>query len=772
MVTKRIHVCPICSKQFKRSEHCARHQFSHKKERPFPCRFCGKTYARKDLVKRHEQTIHAQEYAEFVASRDAQTTSVSAGTRRAGLTSSPPVRVQFPLSRDPILPETDTQDFAAQDCPVVPSPVAATSQDGQRPRATRSKATNPSVSDANSPTSPHSTDSEIGVQQVSMGLKRPCNLISSDGDTSFNYSGPLSPDTTTIVNMRSSEITMDEIICSGNLQREPRELVSMNEQPSHLPAGAADISQVQHFTDSSNATSVAACEAGNSGEVETAKQPRNTSVRLTRIAKEESIKRHRLIIDENAYDGLLLDACSRLEGTGQAFPVKSCREMQHLINGYVDCFHRHFPILHLASLVPAETPSPLISIMCCIGAIYRLERVKARRLYQEYRLRRDCLRRPEEAGGRLWKEWVERESIKRLLCGLFIQSNLLVILYDVVPGFDINQDLDFPVLEDEHLWDVSTAEEWHKLRQMTATPSRTFQRVLLDVLSESTDEAIITEPYYISRFTALVVMHAVNVHVWHLNQVSQTLKQGMRAAGYAFNALISHTLAMLARCRDVLRHHRPESVEPSWDDTEGPLLFNCEAMLRVAYTRLFTDVSVPQKFTLLLTSRDDKLAALKRFVAAKQDRCPLMTQAVAHAFDSFFIPIRMGYLLVQKTAAFSWSVETAVSAWGCAILLCKWIHCIETLGVQGAPTEAEARLIKQVKEALEDMDNGYDEGRSLAAAVARAWAFFLNDVWVWGITARLGQNLVELSHLYESSYGEYQERQMRGPGECRVHHAS
>lgn len=63
-----------------------------------------------------------------------------------------------------------------------------------------------------------------------------------------------------------------------------------------------------------------------------------------------------------------------------------------------------------------------------------------------------------------------------------------------------------------------------------------------------------------------------------------------------------------------------------------------------------------------------------------------------------------------------------------AILLCRWIHCIETHGSRDAPTEAEAQLIDQVKAVLNDTDRDYEEGRSLAAAVATAWASLNNDV--------------------------------------------
>lgn len=41
------HKCRTCSKTFKRSEHCARHELAHTKQRPFSCNFCHKAYARK-----------------------------------------------------------------------------------------------------------------------------------------------------------------------------------------------------------------------------------------------------------------------------------------------------------------------------------------------------------------------------------------------------------------------------------------------------------------------------------------------------------------------------------------------------------------------------------------------------------------------------------------------------------------------------------------------------------------------------------------------------
>ena len=47
---KRIYKCRDCQKVFKRSEHCARHERVHTQERPFPCHYCDRRYARKSAT--------------------------------------------------------------------------------------------------------------------------------------------------------------------------------------------------------------------------------------------------------------------------------------------------------------------------------------------------------------------------------------------------------------------------------------------------------------------------------------------------------------------------------------------------------------------------------------------------------------------------------------------------------------------------------------------------------------------------------------------------
>lgn len=52
------YACCFCDRAFSRSEHRSRHERSHTKERPFHCPKCPSTFVRRDLLLRHDRTVH------------------------------------------------------------------------------------------------------------------------------------------------------------------------------------------------------------------------------------------------------------------------------------------------------------------------------------------------------------------------------------------------------------------------------------------------------------------------------------------------------------------------------------------------------------------------------------------------------------------------------------------------------------------------------------------------------------------------------------------
>jgi uncharacterized Zn-finger protein len=47
--------CQVCLKDFKRTEHLARHFLTHSGAKPFDCHSCHKSFARLDSLKRHQR---------------------------------------------------------------------------------------------------------------------------------------------------------------------------------------------------------------------------------------------------------------------------------------------------------------------------------------------------------------------------------------------------------------------------------------------------------------------------------------------------------------------------------------------------------------------------------------------------------------------------------------------------------------------------------------------------------------------------------------------
>ncbi|KFY65397.1 hypothetical protein V496_02589 [Pseudogymnoascus sp. VKM F-4515 (FW-2607)] len=492
------------------------------------------------------------------------------------------------------------------------------------------------------------------------------------------------------------------------------------------------------------------------------------------------------------------------------FRMPNAQGLQRFLTSYFTCFHKHFPILHIPSLELRRSPSHLILSMCAIGAIYRLSRKSAKDLWfwantmaeldtesmslnmlspiriaavqcklllslfavfgedasgialtklgfwmTEYRTRRAALSPSlSNIESLSWDSWSLREASKRILYGTFIMSSLMTVTYDVAPGFSVMKDIDLEMPDEEQLWEATSAQQWEELvKPRTRQVPITVRDAMTHVIFAKELSTAGPDVMNWGAFARTVILHAVNIHMWHIMQFTQSF------TAFSINKkddtdlrarLGSQVEMSLGRCYNLLTADRAERERTS--DEEGPLVSNCLALLRSAYVRAFTGAGSFNRMLLMSNDTDQIASSIQSYVAGPQERNQFLTMAVSKAYGGLHTPIKAGYLLVRKTAALSWSVEHAVAGWDCALFATRWIHEMELQQQHHPPNVEEAKNLTNFRELLTEVDGEYDGKGSLAAEISRVWACFLDDTWVWGVTPRMGHVLRQLSAAYTDDW--------------------
>ena len=163
------------------------------------------------------------------------------------------------------------------------------------------------------------------------------------------------------------------------------------------------------------------------------------------------------------------------------------------------------------------------------------------------------------------------------------------ITYDLSPGVTMAPGVDLELPEDEAFWEASSEDKW----QATLISANNRERIpglkpAWNFLAYGKGlDPFGRESTAWSTFFILVVIHLVANHMWYLMQTTQYLTV------FAFDPEVEQKLrslsvltisSALGRYYQVLTSGRPET-ERSNDDPEGPMIFNCLALLRVDFVR-------------------------------------------------------------------------------------------------------------------------------------------------------------------------------------------
>lgn len=395
--------------------------------------------------------------------------------------------------------------------------------------------------------------------------------------------------------------------------------------------------------------------------------------------------------------------------------LSDSQEIQSYIKQFFESFNTRLPLFHLPSFNISDTPPPLLLAMCSLGALFGAKKEVASGLsrlakqalqnagsgynrplwevqcklllivhaafggdldavdwalenvgfiQREFSSRKAALLVTSNPESNSWSGWISRESSKRLLFGMFVISSLLTLTYNISPCISTTEELKIELPADEHVWIATDEDEWKRAMAARQPPNTDVYTALTKVLFGK-DFDLDSESQW-SAYSVTVLMHAVNVHMWHITQSTQSFMSFSADAKEEeqMKALCtSQTEAALSRCYMILAHRRSTEGENSWDDVEGPLLFNGMAVLRSSYVRVFTGSGSFDRALLFKDNEQAAYTAARNYIKSDQVRTPFLSGAVAQALDGLLSPLQMIHELPEKEATLGRSVEHALAIW-------------------------------------------------------------------------------------------------------------
>jgi hypothetical protein len=307
----------------------------------------------------------------------------------------------------------------------------------------------------------------------------------------------------------------------------------------------------------------------------------------------------------------------------------------------------------------------------------------------------------------------------------------------------LHTELDLELPAGEELWRASTEAQWAQRRKHESNGTPSFQQALQSLLdqddSSGSGESTPSELSY-SIFGSYILINSLMQHGSELRRYTRSLSTSPDALSSDQTSTFERALR---RWQKGWENHPKASLDPQ--DPQGPLAFNCTALLRMAYIRLEMDFA---PYAAALRSGDPQVVARTICDEPPAKRSRRSMRAALHAWHALLIPIRMGIDLVAQTQVFMWSIQHFIASFECCLLLAKWLDAV-TIETPSPPlTDEERWLIKLVQDTLEEagIETVHDV-RTLSSSVLTTWARLFYGNKIWGVLPLIGDGLTQFADL-------------------------
>jgi hypothetical protein len=276
----------------------------------------------------------------------------------------------------------------------------------------------------------------------------------------------------------------------------------------------------------------------------------------------------------------------------------------------------------------------------------------------------------------------------------------------------------------EVLWTAETQEEWFTLQDTCVQDWRSAEAVVRRLGDDPSPT-----PTNIGMFGCHVIISTLLQKIMLFRRSCSNNDSGFLEAR-------RHHIRVLRRWQTMWEHEPEASLSP--DHPRGPILFNCTALLRVAYIRLVADYAPVRTvfgFCESLDQIENVLSSMEPL-----ERGPQTTRAALQACLALRIPVHLGFEVVARTSFWIWSVQHALCYFECALLLAQWLQVAEDANDLSNDEQMVLKLVGDVVRASGAL---WEDSRLLSVTVLRSWARLLDagNATVWQIMPKMAQVL-------------------------------
>lgn len=317
-------------------------------------------------------------------------------------------------------------------------------------------------------------------------------------------------------------------------------------------------------------------------------------------------------------------------------------------------------------------------------------------------------------------EWVEDEGCRRTYYAVYIFFGLLTMTYNHTPAISFNEFENLQLPSQEALWNSKVTDEAAWQEQLKSSPAITFM--------DAHEKLFQGEMLKYSAFATRVMINALFLEVWYHKRSPEALQDVVTE--YKLRLALETWEKSLDLCEP-----EADAVPLSAPHKGHPLIFNAKAMFRNARLRLEVDLKTVQE---ALRYHDHyEVAAAMSNARDRVKRSSEMIKVIEECYNCIETAVRQGVRWVARTSPTNWSIEHPLCGMDLMITLTLWLYRLEH--DEEAASEEEMAMYLKVRMLFDKDAEGAMNSQQLSSTVAHLWGSMLDEVVVWGITRLMGE---------------------------------